>query len=63
MICVLIIVMTAVNAGNAQLGRGINAPPGDSGQGETIPVVGLRLATVSPGRKPQTIRRAKRPAI
>ncbi|MAD32779.1 MAG: hypothetical protein CMJ88_03345 [Planctomycetes bacterium] len=40
----------AADAGNAQLGRGINAPPGDSGQGETVPVVGLRLATVSPGR-------------
>ncbi|MFK7742940.1 MAG: hypothetical protein AB8H80_21690 [Planctomycetota bacterium] len=34
----------------AGVGEAINAPPGDSGQGETIPQVQLRLATVQPGR-------------
>jgi len=38
------------DAGEQSLGRAPNAPPGDSGQGETIPVVNLRVATVSPAR-------------
>lgn len=37
-------------AGSPGVGKAPNAPQGDSGQGETIPVVNLRVATVSPGR-------------
>ncbi|MEC8651828.1 MAG: hypothetical protein VXY92_04630 [Planctomycetota bacterium] len=37
-------------AGSASVGKAPNAPAGDSGQGETVPVVQLRVATVSPGR-------------
>lgn len=37
-------------AGDPNVGKAPTAPSGDSGQGETIPVVNLRLATISPGR-------------
>ena len=38
------------NAGASGVGKAINPPSGDSGQGETIPVVSLRVSSVSPGR-------------
>jgi hypothetical protein len=37
-------------AGDPSLGKAPNAPSGDSGQGETVPVVNLRVATISPVR-------------
>ena len=37
-------------AGEQNIGKAASPPPGDSGQGELIPVVQVEVATVSPGR-------------